>query len=58
MQFQGGAGVVPQALVSLDLGNRQWQNESVALPADLAGTHAATSLVGGRHLFIVSGQVG
>lgn len=45
-------------MVSLDLGNRQWQNESVALPGDLAETHAATALVGGRYLFIAAGQVG
>jgi hypothetical protein len=57
VQFQGGAGVVPQALLSLDLGSQQWQNETIALPAGLAETHAATALVGGRYLFIVAGQV-
>jgi hypothetical protein len=57
VQFLGGAGMVPQALVSLDLGSRQWQNETAALPAELAVAHAATMLVGGRHLFIAGGQV-
>jgi hypothetical protein len=58
VQFLGGAGMVPQALVSLDLGSRQWQNETAALPAELAVAHAATMLVGGRHLFIAGGQSG
>jgi glycosyltransferase involved in cell wall biosynthesis len=57
VQFLGGAGVVPQALVSFDLGSQQWQNETVALPPELAETHVGTALVGGRYVFIVAGQV-
>jgi glycosyltransferase involved in cell wall biosynthesis len=58
VQFLGGAGVVPQALVSFDLGSQQWQNETVALPPELAETHVGTALVGGRYVFIVAGQKG
>ncbi len=48
---------VPHALLSVELGSWQWQNQSVDWPADLGQTHAGAALVGGRHLFIVAGQV-
>lgn len=57
MHRNRSASVVPHALLSIDLGSRTWQNESVALPAALAETHLGAALVGGRHLFVVAGQV-
>ena len=57
-RFNGSAGVVRRALMAVDLGTLRWQNESVALPSDLADTHYGATLVGRRHLFIVTGQVG
>lgn len=50
--------MVPNSLISINLDNLHWRDLSGALPADLAETHFAAEMAGGRHVYLVSGQVG
>lgn len=54
---RNAAGMAAHALLSVNLDSLRWQDLSGEVPADMAETHRASALVGGRHAFLVAGQV-